>query len=99
AEAAGRALLFLKAGGGIVGLNSRATPDLSGAGPSCFHAWTAVGKECYDCGHMAGASHCAHVLTVLNLKGGVGKTHSVWLLASVCQEQSLRVLLVDTDTQ
>lgn len=41
----------------------------------------------------------AHVISVLNLKGGVGKTHAVWLLASVCQERSLRVLLVDTDTQ
>lgn len=41
----------------------------------------------------------ARVITVLNLKGGVGKTHAVWLLASVCQERSARVLLVDTDTQ
>jgi chromosome partitioning protein len=39
------------------------------------------------------------VLTVLNLKGGVGKTHTTWLLASVCQERGHRVLLVDTDTQ
>ena len=41
----------------------------------------------------------AHVLTFLNLKGGVGKTHTAWLLASVCQERSLRLLAVDTDTQ
>jgi chromosome partitioning protein len=39
------------------------------------------------------------VLTVLNLKGGVGKTHAAWLLASVCQERSLRFLAVDLDTQ
>lgn len=39
------------------------------------------------------------VLTVLNLKGGVGKTHTAWLLASVCQERGDRVLLIDTDTQ
>jgi chromosome partitioning protein len=39
------------------------------------------------------------VLTVLNLKGGVGKTHTAWLLASVCQERNERVLLIDTDTQ
>ena len=39
------------------------------------------------------------VLTVLNLKGGVGKTHSVWLLASVCQQRGQRILLIDTDTQ
>ena len=38
-------------------------------------------------------------ITVLNLKGGVGKTHTVWLLASVCQEQGKRILLIDTDTQ
>jgi chromosome partitioning protein len=39
------------------------------------------------------------VLTVLNLKGGVGKTHAAWLLASVCEERNLRCLLVDTDPQ
>ena len=38
-------------------------------------------------------------LTILNLKGGVGKTHTTWLLASVCQERGKRVLLIDTDTQ
>ena len=38
------------------------------------------------------------VVTVLNLKGGVGKTHTVWLLASVSQERSLRILAVDLDT-
>ena len=41
----------------------------------------------------------AHVITVLNLKGGVGKTHSAWLLASACQSTGRKVLLVDTDTQ
>lgn len=39
------------------------------------------------------------VITVLNLKGGVGKTHAVWLLASVCEELGIRILLVDTDPQ
>lgn len=43
--------------------------------------------------------HPAKVITVINLKGGVGKTHTVWLLSSVCQERSLRMLAVDTDTQ
>lgn len=52
------------------------------------------------CAYMATAPlRQAHVLTVLNLKGGVGKTHTVWLLASVCQEQSKRILIIDTDTQ
>jgi chromosome partitioning protein len=41
----------------------------------------------------------ANVITVLNLKGGVGKTHTSWLLASVCQERSQRVLAVDLDMQ
>lgn len=44
-------------------------------------------------------SRSALVLTVLNLKGGVGKTHSAWLLASVCEERGLRCLLIDTDPQ
>jgi chromosome partitioning protein len=39
------------------------------------------------------------VITVLNLKGGVGKTHTSWLLASVAQERERRILLVDLDTQ
>jgi len=38
-------------------------------------------------------------IAVINLKGGVGKTHTVWLLAGVCQERGRKVLLVDTDTQ
>jgi Mrp family chromosome partitioning ATPase len=41
----------------------------------------------------------AAVITVLNLKGGVGKTHAVWLLASVCEERGKRCLLIDTDPQ
>ncbi len=41
----------------------------------------------------------ASVITVLNLKGGVGKTHATWLLASVCEERGLRCLLIDTDPQ
>src|SRR5437870_3361132 len=41
----------------------------------------------------------AHVISVLNLKGGVGKTHTSWLLASVCQEREHRLLAVDLDTQ
>ncbi|MFO1003492.1 MAG: ParA family protein [Planctomycetaceae bacterium] len=41
----------------------------------------------------------AHVLSVLNLKGGVGKTHAVWLLACGCIERGKRILLLDTDAQ
>lgn len=41
----------------------------------------------------------APVITVLNLKGGVGKTHCSWLLASVAQERGRRILLIDLDTQ
>jgi chromosome partitioning protein len=48
---------------------------------------------------MADLARTAHVLTVLNLKGGVGKTHTSWVLASVAQEREKRILLVDLDTQ
>jgi chromosome partitioning protein len=41
----------------------------------------------------------ATALTVINLKGGVGKTHTVWLLAGVCEERGKRILVIDTDTQ
>jgi len=41
----------------------------------------------------------AKAITILNLKGGVGKTHTSWLLSAVCQEQSRRLLAVDLDTQ
>src|SRR5437773_3604857 len=47
---------------------------------------------------LAPSTRCC-VLTALNLKGGVGKTHTTWLLASVCQEREKKVLLIDTDTQ
>src|SRR5439155_6144058 len=54
----------------------------------------------YDSGHMdEPLPHRASVITVLNLKGGVGKTHASWLLASVCQEQGKRFLAIDTDPQ
>ena len=38
-------------------------------------------------------------LTIINLKGGVGKTHTVWLLVGVCIERGKKLLAVDTDTQ
>lgn len=38
-------------------------------------------------------------LTIINLKGGVGKTHTVWLLTGVCIERGKKLLAVDTDTQ
>lgn len=43
--------------------------------------------------------HQATVLTILNLKGGVGKTHTAWLLASVAAERESPFLAVDLDTQ
>lgn len=39
------------------------------------------------------------IITVLNLKGGVGKTHASWLIAAVCQERERSLLLIDTDAQ
>lgn len=41
----------------------------------------------------------AKTITVINLKGGVGKTHTTWLLAGVCIEREKKVLAIDTDTQ
>jgi len=52
------------------------------------------------CRDVNAASHRrATAITVINLKGGVGKTHTVWLLAGVCQERGKKLLVVDTDTQ
>ena len=63
----------------------------------------AVGVGSPSCATLPAVSphppRSALTLTVLNLKGGVGKTHSAWLLASVCEERGLRCLLVDTDPQ
>lgn len=39
------------------------------------------------------------MVTVINLKGGVGKTHTVWSMLGVCQEQHRRALAIDTDMQ
>lgn len=41
----------------------------------------------------------ATVLTVTNLKGGVGKSHTCFQIAGVCQERGRRVLLIDCDAQ
>ena len=41
----------------------------------------------------------AEIITILNLKGGVGKTHASWLLAGVCEERGLKCLCLDLDTQ
>src|SRR5437773_6889829 len=47
---------------------------------------------------LAPSTRCC-VITALNLKGGVGKTHTAWLLASVCQERGLKLLAADLDPQ
>ena len=41
----------------------------------------------------------AQVISILNLKGGVGKTHTTWLLTGVCSQRRKRVLCVDLDPQ
>jgi len=41
----------------------------------------------------------AKAITVINLKGGVGKTHTAWLLTCVCAERGTRLLAIDCDTQ
>ena len=45
------------------------------------------------------SDRCAKAITILNLKGGVGKTHTVWLLIGACIERGKKLLAVDTDTQ
>jgi chromosome partitioning protein len=55
--------------------------------------------HCYGAAVSKHVPHNASVITVINLKGGVGKTHASWLLAGVCQERKRRLLLVDADMQ
>ena len=43
--------------------------------------------------------HRAKIITSLNLKGGVGKTHLCWLIAGVCQERGKKCLVLDLDKQ
>lgn len=43
--------------------------------------------------------HKSAIITVLNLKGGVGKTHTSWLIAGAAQEDGRKTLLIDTDAQ
>ena len=45
------------------------------------------------------ALRTARIITSLNLKGGVGKTHLCWLIAGVCEERGKRCLVVDLDKQ
>jgi hypothetical protein len=39
--------------------------------------------------------HRLNVITVLKLKGGVGKTHSAWLLPGASQERGKKLLATD----
>jgi chromosome partitioning protein len=48
---------------------------------------------------MADTPRQARIITSLNLKGGVGKTHVCWLIAGVCQERGKRCLVLDLDKQ
>lgn len=41
----------------------------------------------------------ATIITSLNLKGGVGKTHLCWLIAGVCEERGKKCLVLDLDKQ
>ncbi|MDB4614260.1 ParA family protein [bacterium] len=43
--------------------------------------------------------HRPRIVTSLNLKGGVGKTHLCWLIAGVCQERGKKCLVIDLDKQ
>lgn len=50
------------------------------------------------CSHLD-AQPRATAITSLNRKGGVGKTHFCWLMASECFAAKKRILLVDLDPQ
>lgn len=45
------------------------------------------------------SSKNTQAITVINLKGGVGKTHITWLLAGNCEEQGIKILAIDLDQQ
>jgi len=53
--------------------------------------------QCYD--WRVTSTRQTRIITSLNRKGGVGKTHLCWLVASVCQERRKRCLVVDLDPQ
>ena len=58
---------------------------------------TFVRRQCY---HSAvDRNRNATAITILNLKGGVGKTHTAWLTAAACEETGFKLLLVDLDPQ
>jgi len=42
-------------------------------------------------------ARAAKFVTIINLKEGVGKTHTVWLLTGACMERGKRLLAVDAD--
>lgn len=63
------------------------------------HLSTECSCDWYDATVPPSSARHAKAITVLNLKGGVGKTHAAWTLAAVCQERKRRLLLVDLDTQ
>ncbi len=58
-----------------------------------------LAAPCGNVTAMPDDAHRATVITSLNLKGGVGKTHACWLIAGVCQEQRRRCLVLDLDKQ
>jgi Mrp family chromosome partitioning ATPase len=58
-----------------------------------------IRRQCYDLDVNCSPQRRSTAITVINLKGGVGKTHTVWLLAGVCQKRGKKLLVIDTDTQ
>ena len=55
--------------------------------------------KCYHSGVQSSRTRHAKAITIINLKGGVGKTHTTWLLTGVCEELEKRCLAVDLDQQ
>lgn len=54
---------------------------------------------CYSAAVSPESRPPARVITSLNLKGGVGKTHLCWLIAGVCEKRGRKCLVVDLDKQ
>ena len=61
--------------------------SFAGGGCAPVNHSTVDDGRCYTSSMPPVPGRQAKAVTVINLKGGVGKTHTAWLLAGVCQER------------
>jgi len=75
------------------------TPDSTDCPTSKLQVFVSTKRtrQCYD--RRVDLPRQTRIITSLNRKGGVGKTHLCWLIASVCEERGKRCLVVDLDPQ